>query len=274
MINRGIDLGINGAIIDTKDFGWNMGLNFSYNTNKVKDSRLKPASSFYSSLSSGVINGYPSDEIWAYKNAGLDSVGMTMVYNENGQKVHANATLSNLGAVKAAGRRTAPYYGSFQNTFRYKHWSLFALATYSFGSVFRAPVSTQYPSSRRFYYNTSADVAKRWQQPGDEAHTIVPGVSGTYSSVSTLRYAYSDVNIQPGGYIRLREISLSYDLPASLAGKAFAKNVKISGAVRNLGLIWKKNKLGLDPDYVPVMASTVLHLPATPQYNLMLNVGF
>ena len=59
-----------------------------------------------------------------------------------------------------------------------------------------------------------------------------------------------------------------------MAGKVFAKNIKISGAVRNLGLIWRKNKLGLDPDYVPVLASTVLHLPATPQYNLMLNVGF
>lgn len=273
MSNRGIDLGINGAIVDSKNFGWNMGVNFSYNTNKVTSSLLKPTTSFYSSFS-GVVQGYASDAVFAYRNAGLDSLGWTMIYDQNGNKVRSNTAVTDMGAVKYAGRRSAPVYGSMQNTFRYKNWSMFVMATYSFGSVFRAPVATQYPSSRKLYYNTSADIANRWQNAGDEAKTIVPGVAGSYAAISVMRYAYSDVNIQPGDYIRLREISLSYQLPSEMAGKVFAKNIKISGAVRNLGLIWKKNKLGLDPDYVPVLASTVLHLPATPQYNLMLNVGF
>jgi len=273
MLNRGVDIGVNGAIVDTKDFGWNMGLNFSYNTNKVTSNTLKPTTSFYSSFS-GYIEGYATDALWSYRNAGLDSVGMTMIYDQNGNKVHANKAVTDLSAVKYSGRRSAPIYGSLQNTFRYKNWSMFVMATYSFGSVFRAPVSTQYPSSRKLYYNTSADIANRWQKAGDEAHTIVPGVAGAYAGTSVMRYAYSDINIQSGDYIRLREISLAYQLPSEMAGKVFAKNIKVSGAVRNLGLIWKKNKLGLDPDYVPVMASTVLHLPATPQYSLMLNVGF
>ncbi|WP_440133823.1 SusC/RagA family TonB-linked outer membrane protein [Chitinophaga sancti] len=273
MSNRGIDLGVNGAIVDSKSFGWNMGINFSYNTNKVTSSLLKPTTSFYSSFS-GVVEGYASDAVFAYRNAGLDSLGWTKIYDQNGNKVRSNITITDMGAVKYAGRRTAPVYGSWQNTFRYKNWSMFVMATYSFGSVFRAPVATQYPNSRKLYYNTSADIANRWQQAGDETKTIVPGIAGSYAGTSVMRYAYSDVNIQSGDYIRLREISLSYQLPSEMAGKVFAKNIKISGAVRNLGLIWRKNKLGLDPDYVPVLASTVLHLPATPQYNLMLNVGF
>jgi len=273
MSNRGVDLGINGAIVDSKDFGWNMGINFSYNTNKVTSSLLKPTTGFYSSFS-GPIEGYASDAIFAYRNAGLDSLGWTQIYDQNGNKVRSNVAITDMGAVKYMGRRTAPVYGSWQNTFRYKNWSMFVLATYSFGSVFRAPVASQYPNSRKLYYNTSGDIANRWQNPGDETKTIVPGIAGSYAATSVMRYAYSDVNIQSGDYIRLREISLSYQLPSEMAGKVFAKNIKISGAVRNLGLIWKKNKLGLDPDYVPVLASTVLHLPATPQYNLMLNVGF
>lgn len=274
LINRGLDMGINGAIVDGKDFGWNMGLNFSYNKNRINSNRLKPASTWYRNIASGLIDGYASDAIFAYRNAGLDSTGMTVLEDETGKKVYANATLTDMGTIKYMGRRSAPVYGSYQNTFRYKNWSLFVMATYSFGSVFRAPVTATYPSARRLYYYTSADIADRWQQPGDEAKTAVPGVSGAYAGESLLRYAYSDINIQPGDYIRLREISVSYQLPSELAGRFFAKNVKISGAVRNLGLIWKKNKLGIDPDFVPVMASTVLHLPATPQYNLTVNVGF
>lgn len=273
MSNRGIDLGINGAIVDGKNFGWNMGVNFSYNTNKITSSLLKPTTSFYSSFS-GQIVGYASDAVFAYRNAGLDSLGWTKIYDQNGNKIRSNVAVTDMGAVKYAGRRTAPVYGSLQNTFRYKNWSMFVLATYSFGSVFRAPVATQYPTSRKLFYNTSGDIANRWQNAGDETKTIVPGIAGAYAATSVLRYAYSDVNIQPGDYIRLREISLSYQLPSEMAGKVFARSIKISGAVRNLGLIWKKNKLGLDPDYVPALASTVLHLPATPQYNLMLNVGF
>lgn len=271
--NNGIDLGLNGAIIDNKSYGWNMGLNFSYNSNKITDNRFKATTSFFSSLSGGLIKNYPVDAVWAYKFAGLDSTGLTQVYDQDGKKLKANQPVTNIGAIKYAGRSTAPYYGSFTNTFRYHQLSLFILTTYSFGSVFMRPTVASYPSTRRFDYNLNADIAQRWQKPGDEATTNVPGISGTYAALSTFRYAYSDLNVQPGDYIRLREISLSYDMPKSIAGKILAKNVRLNGTVRNLGLIWKKNKVGIDPDFLPNL-SIAMHMPPTVQYNLMVNVTF
>jgi hypothetical protein len=62
-------------------------------------------------------------------------------------------------------------------------------------------------------------------------------------------------------------------LPEAFAGKVFAKNIKVSGVVRNLGLIWRKNDVGLDPDFVPTLSSTVMHLPPTTNYSLMINIG-
>lgn len=274
MTNRGIDIGLNGAILDSKSFGWNMILNFSYNSNKVTDNRFKATNSFFSSLTSNtLIKDYPVDAVWVYRSAGLDSTGLLQVYNADGSKLKANQTVTDIKAVKYAGRSTAPYYGSFTNTFRYHQWSLFVLTTYSFGSVFRNPTVASYPNSRGMTYNLSADIAKRWRKPGDEATTNVPGISGTYAFNSTLRYAFSDLNIQSGDYIRLREISLGYEVPKNIAAKILAKNLRVNGAIRNLGLLWKKNKVGIDPDFLPTLGNT-LHLPPTVQYNLMVNVSF
>ncbi|SFE41511.1 TonB-linked outer membrane protein, SusC/RagA family [Chitinophaga sp. CF118] len=273
MSNKGIDIGLNGAIIDSKSFGWNMILNFSYNSNKITDNRFKATSSFFSSLSGSLIKDYPVDAIFAYRSAGLDSTGLMQVYAGDGSKLKANQTITDMKSIKYAGRPSAPYYGSFTNTFRYHQWSLYVLTTYSFGSVFRNPTVSSYPTTRRLSYNVSADIANRWQKPGDEAITNVPGVAGTYAFNSTLRYAYSDLNIQPGDYIRLREISLGYEVPKNIAGKILAKNLHVNAAVRNLGLIWKKNKVGVDPDFLPNLGN-VLHLPPTVQYNLMVNVSF
>jgi TonB-linked SusC/RagA family outer membrane protein len=273
MSNRGIDIGLNGAILDNKAFGWNMGLNFSYNSNKITDNRFKATSSFFSSLSNSLIKGYPVDAVFTYRAAGLDSTGLTQIYNADGSKLKANQTVTDLKAMKYAGRMSAPYYGSFTNTFRYHQWSVYVLTTYSFGSVFRNPTIAAYPNSRQMSYNVTADIAKRWQKPGDEATTNVPGISGTYAYNSTFRYAYSDLNIQSGSYIRLREISLGYEVPKNIAGKILAKNLHVNGVVRNLGLLWKKNKVGVDPDFLPNLGNT-LHLPPTVQYNLMVNVSF
>ncbi|GAA0545816.1 SusC/RagA family TonB-linked outer membrane protein [Chitinophaga japonensis] len=271
--NRGVDIGVNGALVDNRRFGWNMGLNFSYNTNKVTDNRFQPSSSFYSSLS-GTIEGYPTDAVWVYRNAGLDSTGMTQIFDEKGGKVGPSQNVSDIGAMKYAGRRTAPYYGAFNNTLRYGNWSLYVLATYNFGSVFLRPAVSNYPSTRRFDYSLSGDIAERWQHPGDETNTLVPGVQGIYAGRSAYRYAFSDANVEPGDYIRLRELSLGYTVPESVAGKVWARNIKVNAVVRNLGLIWKKNKAGLDPDFVPVLSSNVLHMPPVTQYSLVLNVGF
>ncbi|QHS60012.1 SusC/RagA family TonB-linked outer membrane protein [Chitinophaga agri] len=273
MNNRGIDVAVNGAIIDSKQFGWSLGVNFSYNNNKITDNRFQATSSLFSSLSNAVLDGYPNDAVWVYRNAGLSNTGLTQIYNEKGEKLLPNQNLTSVDALKYAGRRSAPYYGSVNNTFRYKSWSLYALITYNLGNVFLKPAVNNYPSARRFFYTLTSDVADRWRQPGDEEKTIVPVMGNAYSSQAAFRYAFSDANVQSGSYVRFREVSLAYQLPEALAGKVFAKNIRVSGIVRNLGLLWKKNDLGLDPDFVPTLASNIMHLPPTRNYSLMINIG-
>jgi hypothetical protein len=149
-----------------------------------------------------------------------------------------------------------------------------AVATYQFGSVFLRPTISAYPAARTgLKYDLSEDIANRWRKAGDEASTLVPGVAGLYAPVSLTRYQQSDINVLKGDYIRLRELSLSYRIPVDRFTN-LVKSADFGFAVRNLGLIWRANKEGIDPDFIGNLSSSTLGLPATVSYSFSLNVNF
>jgi hypothetical protein len=124
-------------------------------------------------------------------------------------------------------------------------------------------------------YSISGDIARRWENPGDESRTKIPGLNGTPSEVnySLMRYQYSDINVLSSDYIRLREISLTYELPAAWMNKWMAKGGTVGMAVRNLGLLWKANHAGYDPDFISY-ANGAYSLPASRSYNFSLKLNF
>lgn len=275
LTGKGVDLGLRGVLYAGGDWNVSSGLNFSYNTNEINDTRFVATSSLYANPAYGTqLVGYPSDKIMVYRNAGLDAAGMTQIYDENGNKVAANVNISSLAALKFAGRSTAPYFGSFNTSVKFREFTFLAIATYQFGNVFLRPTITAYPSSRTgVKYDLSEDIAKRWQKAGDEEFTNVPGAAGTYAATSLLRYQQSDINVLKGDYIRLRELSLNYQIPVGRFTNA-VKAANFGFAVRNIGLLWTANKEGIDPDITGSLSSTSLGLPAAVSYNFSLNVNF
>jgi TonB-linked SusC/RagA family outer membrane protein len=275
MVGKGIDLSLGAVFYSNKDLDVSGKLNYAYNTNEVTDTRLLPSSALYGNPAYGtVIDGYPNDKVFVYRNAGLDATGMTQVYGENGTIIPINQNVTTLTALKYAGRSTPPHFGSFNTAVRYKEFTLMAIATYQFGNVFLRPTLTSYPTARLgTTYDLHEDVDKRWRTAGDEFTTNVPGVAGIYAAQSVQRYQQSDINVLKGDYIRLRELSLSYNVPVNKITNA-VKSANIGFGVRNLGLIWRANKEGIDPDFYTSLNSTSLGLPPTVSYNLSLNVNF
>lgn len=275
MTGKGVDLGLTGVIYTNNDWNVSSSLNFGYNTNEVTDSRFAVNSSMFSNPAyARNLVGLPNDKIMVYKNAGLDANGMTQIFDENGNKVAVNRTISSIDALKFAGRMNAPYFGAFNTTLRYKQFTLLAVATYQFGNVFLKPTVTTYPTTRRgVMYDLSEDVAKRWQKAGDENTTVVPGAAGVYAATSLLRYQQSDINVLKGDYIRLRELSMTYQIPVDKITRA-VKAANFGFSVRNLGLLWTANDEGFDPDFVGGLNSNTLGLPAAVSYNFSLNVNF
>jgi TonB-linked SusC/RagA family outer membrane protein len=280
MINKGVDLGLNGTLLVVNEFQWNLGGTFSYNTNKITDTYFNESkyTSYYGyyPFGIGLLSGYPQDKLLVYRNAGLDENGLTQVYDEDGNKIKATQTsITSFGVFKNVGRTTAPYYGNINTTLKYKGFSLYALFTYKFGSVFLKPSINNYiTSAYRTNYDLSADIAKRWKKIGDENTTDVPGLNGTSTAItySLYRYMYSDINVLKGDYIRFRQLSLSYQIPDKFISKYHIKGAQISVSANNLGLLWTANKQGYDPDYVSGLNS--YSLPPSRSYTFSLNLNF
>ncbi len=275
---HGVEVSLSAIAYKDEDWKATIGLQLSYNTNKVgynpyfKESSYVDYYSYYPT-GIGLLEGYSTDKLLVYRNAGLSKDGLTQVYDENGNIVPATqSSITSIKALKNAGHQTPPYFGSVNLNLKYKQFSLYALATYQFGSVFIKPTICNYVSSLySANFDVSKDIAKRWKTSGDEAKTNVPKISSSIYSLR--RYANSDINVLKGDYIRMRQISLSYQIDNALISKVHANSANISLSVNNLGLLWKANKQGYDPDYISYVSRTY-NLPAARSYSVSLNVNF
>jgi len=274
LAGNGVDLSLSGDIFRSVNWGWSSTLNFSYNTNKVTDARFEPTTA---SVGQPVItNGYPLDNLFVYRWAGLDNTGQFQIYTANGTVVKSTSST----AIKAedrtyAGRTAAPYFGGYLNTVRYKSFELFTRITYNLGHKFliKNINSSNYPTSTSStgFLATSQALVNRWRKPGDEATTDVPGLSGNnFNSIS--RYMYSDINVRDAGNIRFQQVSLSYRIPQNLLKKMpYIKGINMGFTVSNLGLLWVANKEHVDPDYQ--MTDSFVNLPPTRSYVFNLNLS-
>lgn len=62
---------------------------------------------------------------------------------------------------------------------------------------------------------------------------------------------YNDaaVLIEKGDHIRLQDISLSYNLDKTVWHKLPVNRVQLYTYINNLGILWRANDKGIDPDY-------------------------
>ncbi|WP_417941226.1 SusC/RagA family TonB-linked outer membrane protein [Flavobacterium sp. RS13.1] len=271
---HGIDLSLNGIVLKTKDFSWNSALVVSFNETDITDSRFKNYSQYLNgSGTTPPIEGYALNSVFAFRSAGLDATGRTLIYDKAGNIVNSFTSLKDIKDMKYMGTNIPSYYGSFSHTFNYKKLSLYILATYKFDYVLFKPTYGGYVNRQgRFnQYDLNSDIDQRWRNPGDEATTSVPGIQGS-AGFSYVRYMFGEDQIIEGDHIRFRELSLKYDLN-SLINRGVITGASIAFTARNLGFFWRKNKDGLDPDFLPY-TGTNMKLPAIAIYSIGLNLNF
>lgn len=273
MKNRGVELGLRGDVIKHRDYSWTSIFNFSYNTNEVTDNRFAKNTTVNLVSGSTPTVGLPLDYMYAYRWAGLDDKGQALVYKKNGDIVNANAYDLTADDLVYQGRTTAPYFGAFNNDFRYKNFNLGVRISYAMGNVLRRLSVQNYPTYTPYtgVIGSQADLAQRWRQPGDEAFTNVPGLKDiSFNSIN--RYTNSDLLTISGSYVRLQQISLGYSAPAELLRGTPFKSASLNASVRNLGLIWRKNKDGVDPTYANL--NNYSNLPPAKAFFLSINTSF
>ena len=131
---------------------------------------------------------------------------------------------------------------------------------YNFGhKIYNDQLSYWYDRMGESVHN---DFDKRWRQPGDEKFTNVPsylkqGTPGrTYSNEKNL-YMNSDIHVLDGGFFKLRELKLAYELPAKACKAMKISHMSVYGLANNL-FCAAANKEGIDPEWSASMADTGL----------------
>lgn len=166
--------------------------------------------------------------------------------------------------------------GSFGNTFSYKGFKLNVFMTYSFDNVIRLD-----PVFKNWYSDLAAmpkEFKNRWTQSGDENTTNIPVIADRRlnQEYNHLSYAYNAYNrstarVAKGDFIRMKEISLSYDFPKSWIAPLKFNNLSLKLQATNLFLIYADKTLnGQDPEFFNTGGVAV---PVPRQFTLTLRLG-
>jgi len=258
MKSSGFELTISSLNIAHKDFRWSTDFVFSKQTNKITDLKNQPRVIDLITGTGFAREGYPVRALFSIPFAGLTNEGLPTFINEDGEVTISDIYYQEneaLDFLKYEGPTDPTITGSFGNIFTYKGIKLNIFVTYSFGNVVRLD-----PAFAISYTDLSAmprEFKNRWVVPGDENITNIPVIASIrqFNNVENLRYGYNaynycDVRVAKGDFIRMKEISLSYDLPKKWLHPIRFNDASLKLQVTNLFLIYADKKLnGQDPEF-------------------------
>lgn len=275
---NGVDIVLNTENIRRKNFKWTTNFLFSYALDKVVKYDILTTASAYVSFGAGntsyilPLTGRPIFAMYSYKWAGLSADnGDPLGYLNGKESKEYKQIISStpLDQLVYHGPSRPTIFGSLRNNFSYKKITLSFNILYKFNYFFRRSsfTSADMPwSGHKDYYN-------RWQKPGDEKITHVP--SFQYPPVDADRsefYEKSEILVEKGDHIRLQDIFLSYDMDKGNIRKLPFPHIQFYCSVRNVGILWRANRYGLDPDLSTGASYSVFPTPRTISIGAKVNL--
>ena len=264
MKSHGVEFTLTTRNITTEEFNWTTDFTFSYAVTKITKLLSRSRIIDLVGTSGYALEGYPQRAIFSIPFVGLDSHGVPVLLNEDGietsDEVYVNFQEFDQDKIKSVmkyeGPVDAPYTGGFGNNFSWKGFHLNVFMTYAFGNKVRLA-----PTFSAAYSDLGAmpkEFKNRWVVPGDEAYTDIPVIASrrqyynnNYLGRAYNAYNYSTARVASGSFIRMKEIALTYDLPASFLKHLRLNSASLKVAATNLFLIYSDSKLnGQDPEYV------------------------
>ena len=216
--NKGFEFAVNASLINKVDFSWNTSYNMSFNSNVVKGipDNASIRSTQLQNLGGNLTitkNDLPLASFWGYNSEGVDPATGDLIFTDNDGV--AGITPSDKQAI---GNPMPDFTYGFINEFSYKNWDLNVVIDGVYGNdIYNA--GKQNLQAMRFPENQSADIVTRWRNPGD--------ISDIPRAIATDPNGNADINsrwVEDGSYLRVRDISLSYNFENN-----FTEKLKVSG---------------------------------------------
>ncbi|WP_420981084.1 SusC/RagA family TonB-linked outer membrane protein [Chitinophaga sp. 30R24] len=280
MKSHGIDIALNGKLIARKNLELNSTLIFSYNTTLITNAKNNPVLMDLIGEGGGALEGYPVRGLFSLQNAGLNPTdGVAQFVNDTGAVSSAVYLQShNVKYLKYEGPSDPTITGGWNNSLRFKNFTLSALVTYQAGNKIR--LTPVYTTDYTDFMALPNEFKGRWSLPGDDKKTNIPSVADFYTQyglTNQTAYPYSNYNyshdrVADGGFVRLKSVTLSYQLPANLLRRAGFQGGTLTATGNNLWLIYADPRLhGQDPEFYNTGG---VALPVNKQITFSLAVSF
>ncbi|CDF80346.1 TonB-dependent receptor [Formosa agariphila KMM 3901] len=268
--NSGFEASFNADIIQKDNFNWNIGFNIGVNKNEVTElyeadelpqgRKLwkvgENADSWYMRKWAGVHPG-DGNPLWEVVDPETGDISYTSDY--------ASATVQFLDKAS-----TPEFVGGFNSSWSYKGLTLSTSFDFSKGGYI-------YNSSRElfdsdgiyptFNQQVLSDGWSRWEEPGDQATHPRP-VSGGNNNSNKPSSRY----LEDGSFFRMRNVTLSYNLPPLVLSQLKLSNINVYVSGDNLFTI--TNYSGVDPSVGGITGEASLSYPIPKRLVLGLNVSF
>lgn len=270
--NKGAELGLNTVNLDG-NLKWSTNLNISRNINKVV-SLADTLPLYFGYQAAGVsgtsvlLTNRPLGTYWGLKFLGVDPATGDAIYDD----VNGDGEITpDDGAV--IGNAQPDFIGGITNRFSFKGFELNVFFQFSYGNeIINLSNSSLLNLGENLQVNQVREALKRWRKPGDI--TSVP----KYEFNNTFNNRHSSRFIEDGSYMRLKNLTLGYNLPNNWTSRVKISNARIYASATNLWTL--TSYTGGDPEVSTLDGATIgqgidlFTLPQVRTIMLGVTVGF
>lgn len=279
MQNYGFEVVLNSANYADQNFSWNTSLNFARNINRVRElsegqNSIPPSSSRFLN---GIFIGESIGVFYGPRYAGVDPANGDALYYSN-EALTETTNDFNEAARMVVGDPNPDFIAGITNDITYKNIQLSFLFQGVFGNDIYEGGGGFYAANGDWFDNSTAIQFNRWQNPGDITNIPQARLGECNGCNASSRY------VSDGSYVRLKTLSLGYNLPSSLIEKMKINSARVYFMAQNL--LTFTNYMGWDPevnaDYLGSTTSDsnvfqgvdFYSAPQAKTFSLGLNVGF
>lgn len=262
--NRGIEFSLQTVNIDQGGFTWTTNFNIAF-----QDQELLALFPGETNNGAATQVGQPLNLWYNFKWAGVNPAnGRPFYYDKNGDLTY-NPSSGTIGEDDRSilGNTNSSFFGGLTNTLSYKGLTLDFLFQYDYGKDGTDGTGgfSYYPYEARLNLYTRI-LDQVWRQPGDITSFPRPNITTEPGAIGV----GTDRFLQDLSYIRLKQVTLSYNLPSTMLSKLFVTNAKVY--VQGINLLTFTEYTGLDPEFTGGSITGVF--PPSKNFTVGVQFGF
>ena len=251
MTNKGVEVDINGILVETRDMSWSLGVNAAYNKNKV--TKLTASDENAAGIETGGISGGTGN------NVQLIQVGYPMrtfylyeqVYDTQGRPINGVYVDRNNDGQITADDKYMGHHADADVTFGFN--TMFSYKN------FTAALSGHAAIGNWVYNNVASDtemLADLWTN-SFVSNRVASAPKSMFSQAQYL----SDYYVQDGSFLKLDNLTIGYTFPKLFTAAHRNATLNIFGTIQNLYTFTKYK--GIDPEVYGGVDGTMYPRPRT-----------